>query len=1019
MNGNTFKTRLLASSIVAGVAMGFTGGIAAAQDAEEITTVNTPADEEAVQETVMVTGSRIAQTNLSSPVPVSQFNAEQIDLTGAVNTAEILRTLPAAGVSGLTSTNSNFTVTASGINTVDLRNLGEDRTLVLVNGRRFVAGLPGSQIVDFNQIPTDFIDRIDVITGGASAVYGSDALAGVVNIILKDDYEGFSFAAQTGIADAGDLESYRATMTAGSNFDNGRGNAVASITWSKNNGSFFRNRDGQGNDDISYAAFTGDVNDVLTDVSTLQGGVPFFSSFSERGRFFGQGVGNGTFDETTGTYRAFNTAIDGFDRQQFRALRVPEDRITASTQLNYELAPWANFFTEITYATTDTRAELEPFPLSYEDVYGGAIQCGDLDSDPLTAPTCINGAPILGAFVPEALRNQVRAANPGIADEDLKYAFVRRTTEVNIRSANNTRQTARIVTGFDGQFDNGIGYEASLNWGRTTQNQESTGQVDVRAFAAALDTTTINGQVVCADPAQRSLGCVPINIFGMNSITPDAAAWVRADSKFDAEIEQTVFNAFINGDSSLAGFELPGGPISWVLGYEWRSESSKAIPDALSQSGLNGGNVTPKTIGGFEVDEVFGELRFPILKDVQFAEELTLNLAARHSNYSTVGDTFAWSANAEWQPVNQIRFRGSYSEAVRAPNIGEAFAGLGETFATVADPCNGLTVVGGTPQFSASDTADQARIANVCFQDPLVAARIARDGSFTLTQPELQGTGGFLGGAIAGGFDLKEEEAETFTVGFVFNPDYNKWLDPFAMSVDYFDIEITDAIGTLGRQTSLNRCYGNGDDTITAFDPNSTFCSNVVRFAVGPSIGATDQVNSFTQNLASIKTAGFDVQMSYYWDFADLMGAQGDYGTLGASFNYQYLDEYSSEAFPGDGFGDSVGVQGLSEHEGLLGLVYDRGPLTIAVDTTWIGQTEDDYGFLNEPFVVDDTFFTDIQARYRLLDDQITLVFGVDNVADEFVYTGVGLVGGTGQYTNDAVYDALGRRYYAGFRLDF
>ncbi|WP_084417881.1 TonB-dependent receptor domain-containing protein [Henriciella litoralis] len=1018
MNGKFFKTRLLASSVIAGAAFTFGGtAIAQGQDEPAVALDSSVEDSTARQETVTVTGTRIGQTNLSSPVPVSQFDAQQIELTGAVNTAEILRTLPAAGVSGLTSTNSNFTTTASGINTVDLRNLGEDRTLVLVNGRRFVAGLPGSQIVDFNQIPTDFIERIDVITGGASAVYGSDALAGVVNLILKDDYEGFSFSAQTGMAEAGDLESYRATMTAGANFDEGRGNAVASISWSRNNGSFFRNRTGQGVDDLSFAAYTGDPADVLYNASEYFG-APRFSSFSERGRFFGAGVGNGTFDETTGTYRAFSSGTDGFNRQAFRALFTPTERITASSVINYELAPWANFFTEINYASTDTRAELEPFPLSYEDVYGGAIQCGDLDSNAATAPTCINGAPILGAFVPEALRNQIRAANPGIADEDLKYAFVRRTTEVNIRSANNTRQTARIVAGFDGEFENGLAYETSLNWGRTTQNQESTGQLDVRAFAAALDTTVVNGEVVCADPEQRSLGCVPINIFGKGSITDDAAAWVRADSKFDAEIEQTVFNAFITGDSSLAGFSLPGGPAAFVLGYEWRSESSSEIPDALSQSGLNGGNVTPKTIGSFEVDEIFGELKLPILADAPFAEELTVNLAARASNYSTVGDTFAWSSNIDYQPISSLRFRASYSEAVRAPNIGEAFSGLGETFATVSDPCDGVSIVGGTPARNGVTTGDDGRIASICAADPLVAARIARDGSFDLTLAERQGTGGFVGGAIAGGFDLKEEEAETFTIGFVFNPDFNKWLEPLAISVDYFDIEITDAIGTLGRQTSLNRCYGNGDDTVTTFDPTSTFCSNVVRFPVGPSLGATDQVNSFTQNLASIKTSGIDLQASYTLDIADMFGSQTDYGILGFSANYQYLDEYSSEAFPGDGFSDSVGDQGLSEHEGLFGVVYDYGPVTLALDTTWIGETSDDYGFLSTDFEIGNKFFTDVQARYRVA-DTMTLVFGVDNVTDEFVYTGVGLVGGTGQYTNDAVYDSLGRRYYAGFRLDF
>lgn len=1020
MNEFTLKSRLLASSVFAGAAFGLMGMHAYAQEQEEVETVEAAAEDEARQETVFVTGSRIAQTNLDSPVPVSQFDAAQIDLSGAVNVSEVLRTLPATGVSGLTSTNSNFTVTASGINTVELRNLGEDRTLVLVNGRRFVGGVPGSQIVDFNQIPTEFIERIDVITGGASAVYGSDALAGVVNIILKDDIDGVTITGQGGISEAEDLETYRASITGGGDFANGRGNAAASLTWSRNNGAFFRDREGQGVDDLSYAAFTGNVDDVLTPVSEILGR-PFFSSFSERGRFFAPGVGNQTFDETSNEFREYVAAADGFNRQAFRALSIPNERITASAILDYEISPWANFFTEITYSSTDTQSRLEPFPLGGDDIYGSQPFCVDDDGDG-TDDRCVSGAPITGAFVPDAFRDLIRSANPGIPDEDLVYGFARRTTEVNARGAFNTRQTARIVTGFDGGFDNGINYEVSLNWGRTTQNQESTGGIDVRNFAAALDSVVDpdTGEIICRDETARDQGCVPINIFGQGSISPEAAAYVRADSKFDAEIEQTVVNAFLTGDSTiLAGFELPAGPISWVAGYEWREESSSEIPDALSQSGLNAGNVTPITVGGFDVWEVFGELEIPILVDQPWAEELSLNLAARHSDYSSVGETFAWSANAEYQPISSIRFRSQYAEAVRAPNISEAFDGLGETFATISDPCAGVTRIGGTPAFGPDDDADASRIANVCLQDPLVAARVDRDGAFIPTQPEIQGIGGLVGGAIAGGFDLKEEEATTFTVGVVWNPDYTTWLDPFAISVDYFDIEITDAIGTLGRQTSLNRCYGNGDDNITSYDPDSAFCTNVIRYDVGPFLGAAEFVNSFSQNLSTIETSGIDVQMSYDWDLTNTFRSETDLGFLGASFTYQYLEDYTSTAFPGAEPSESVGAQGLSEHEGLLALVYDRGPLTVSLDTTWIGETEDSYGFLNEPFFVDDVYFTDVQARYRVLDDLVTLVFGVDNIADEFVPTGIGLVGGVGQYTNDAVYDSLGRRYYAGFRLEF
>lgn len=1027
MDDRKLKSKLFMSTFLVGMVSG--AGLlspALAQGSDEVVTVAdaaTETDEVAVQQTVTVTGSRIQQTNLSSAVPVSTFNAAQIELSGAVNVADVLRQLPATGVSGISSGNSNFTTTASGINTLELRNLTEDRTLVLVNGRRFVGGVPGSSIVDFNQIPTEFIDRIDVITGGASAVYGSDALAGVVNVILKKDFEGLTFSSQAGITDADDNETYRANITAGSSFADGKGNAILSLGWSTNNGAFFRDRPGQGNDDIDYTAFTGDVADFGTLVSDLQG-FPFYSSFSERGRFFGPGVGNRTVDESTGgTFRNYAGSLDGFDRQQFRAMTTPTERITAAAVINYEVSPLFNFFSEINYATTDTSSELEPFPLGGDDIYGSQPFCVDANGDAAangspSVARCINGAPITGAYVPEAFRAQLRAANPGLADEDLVYGFARRTTEVNARGAENTRQTARIVAGFDGEFENGVNYEVSLNWGRTTQNQESTGGIDVRNFQQALDSIVVGGEIVCRDEVARSQGCVPINIFGAGSISPEAAAYVRADSKYDAAIEQVVFNAYLSGDTTPIGFELPAGPVSWVAGYEWREESSEELPDALSQSGLNAGNVTPITKGSYDVYEFFGELQVPLLKDVTFAKELTAKLAARQSTYSSVGDTFAWSGNLEWSPVEQIRFRSQYAEAVRAPNISEAFSGLGETFATVSDPCNGLTLVAGTPTFGTTDP-DDLRIASICYADPLIAARVARDGSLTLSQPELQGTGGLVGGALAGGYDLKQEEATTFTIGFVLNPNWNSWLEPFVLSVDYFDIEITDAIGTLGRNTSLNRCYGNGDSSVTTFDPNSAFCSNVIRYSVGPFLGATDQVNSFSQNLASIETTGIDVQASYILSLNDLFQTQTPLGDLALSANYQYLDKYESEAFPGAGTGNSEGSLGLSQNEGLFGAVYTNGGLTVAVDTTWVGANEEDYGFLNAPIEFDDTYFTDVQVRYRMLNDTVTLVGGVDNIADEFVYAGVGLVGATGHYTDPDVYDALGRRFYVGFRLDF
>ncbi|HCR93376.1 MAG: TonB-dependent receptor, partial [Oceanicaulis sp.] len=379
MSYKNLKTWALASSLLAGL-----GAVSAPALAQE-------EGADAQQDIIQVTGTRIQRGNMTEATPVNTFNSEQFELSGAVNTAELLRTLPAVGVSSLTSTNSNFTVASSGVNTIELRNLTEDRTLVLMNGRRFVAGLPGTNNVDFNSIPTELIDRVDVVTGGASAVYGSDALAGVVNVILKDDFEGVVASTQAGISDEGDDETYRASLTMGSMFDQGRGNAVVSTTWSRENGVYARDREGLDRDGLSRAYFDPTVENWQEDV------IPYYSSYSERGRILIPGLSAGgtptnaanlVFDETTGQVRPFTSAnpdgsaLDGFNRQAYRAIAVPTERFTFSSLVNYEVNEKMNFFFEGTYASTETTSSLEPFALASDDVFGdNAAQFVDVDGD--------------------------------------------------------------------------------------------------------------------------------------------------------------------------------------------------------------------------------------------------------------------------------------------------------------------------------------------------------------------------------------------------------------------------------------------------------------------------------------------------------------------------------------------------------------------------------------------------------------------------------------------------------------
>lgn len=989
-------------------------------------------------EEVVVTGSRIQRANLTSTTPINVVTAERIELSGAINTSELLESLPATGVATFSSTTSNFDVQNSGVNVVELRNLGEDRTLVLVNGRRFVGGVPGSQAVDFNSIPTEFIERIDVTTGGASAIYGSDALAGVVNVVLKDSFEGFQITGQAGKTDEGDDETYRLTMTGGFSFDENRGAAMMSVTYDKEGGVFARDRDNLDIDGLNEVLF-GDRNDPQNAFNFDQARIPFFSSFSERGRFVipDRTVDTGSPDlviDDNGSVVPFVSADHGFNRQAFRGLSVPTERLLVSGVLNYSIANGLNWFMETSYSSTETNSSLEPFALASDDIYGdNRADCFDTDGDNIN-DECDFGIPALSPLVPSAILQAAREANPSIADESLVIGFARRATELGQRGADNLRQTFRVVTGFEGDFLDDFTYEFSLNYGRTSQEQKSSGQINVLNARYALDVIAdpVSGEIVCRDNIARLQGCLPFNVFGLGAITAGLTdqentqilRYLQANSSRSATIEQTVASGFIAGPL----FSMPAGDAQFSIGAEYREEFSDSVADGLSQQGLNAGNISPPTIGSYDVTEFFIETTFPLLSNKPYVDSLELDVAARISDYSTVGDTSAYAAALRWSINDDILVRTQYSKAVRAPNVGELFDPLTEDFEGGDDVCEGVTRdASGNPAFLAqrrnvSDPAvalasgidtginsGEQLIANACLQDPTIAARVDEAGGLVLTQSEIQGVGGFDGGAAAGGVELVEETADTITAGVVWNPSFANWAEPLSVTLDYFNIEIDDAIAFLDRQDSLDNCYNSG-----ILDPSNSFCSNIIRFTSGPSIGAVKELNALSQNIAEIKTNGFDMQVTYDFNL-------GRYGSLESALTYTRLLAYEEVPFEGADTIDFTGEVGYAEDKAVLGWTYRYDSLVVGLTTEWIGESQ----LSNQPGTsffgpsISDKFFHDIQIRYRIADG-IELSLGMDNITDEFVRIEQGGPDvPTGWNTRPDVYDSLGARYYAGFKAKF
>ena len=686
---------------------------------------------------VEVTGSRIASPNAESPSPLQVLSAADIAASGVNNLQDLLLQNPTLGTPGYSRTNTAFATAGAGVATVNLRNLGSSRTLVLVNGRRFVAGVPGTSAVDLNSIPTDFIERVELLTGGASAAYGSDAVAGVVNIITKRSFNGLTIDAQGGESSKGDSEKRKLSLTFGTSNDDGF--LMGHIGFTRDGQVFSRDRAATAVDQSSkMTTVSGDPADAFV-INR-----PTYSSYAPQGRFTYKGaLGNGSYTyDANGNPIPFVASVSGFNRSYYRSIAVPVDRYLLAVNGERKLDERNSLFLEGTYASARSGSNIEPFALSSSNIFAnGQVPAG----------TLVNGVVVRNPLVPQYLYDRISDTDgDGIRD----YSFTRRLAEVGSRTNSVNRDTFRIATGVKGDFTawKTWNYETYVAYGQTKEAQESSGQVNVLNFRNALSAVTDStGKVVCSDANARSQGCVPINIFGFNSISKEALAYVNAPGSLSTRTTQKLAGAHI--DSEI--FDLPAGPLGVAAGVEFRKEYSESTPDALTQAGLNAGNAIPATKGEFSVREAFVEARVPLLKDLPLVKELALPLAFRHGDYSSVGSTNSYNAGFEWAVVDDVKFRGTRSLSTRAPNINELYQAPSQTFPTgLTDPCTGVTAT--------SAGIYDAR----CRADVGVAANIAANGKFTTTLADQQGVSGYN----RGNSGLKAEKGRSTTVGMVWTP---------------------------------------------------------------------------------------------------------------------------------------------------------------------------------------------------------------------------------------------------------
>ena len=942
------------------------------------------ADTEEEAKAIVVTGSRIARPEIDAAVPVTVIDSAQILQDAASNVSDIINELPQVGI-GSTRTNTNFLTSGTGIATVNLRALGSSRTLTLVNGRRFISGFAGDSSVDLNNIPVDLIERFEVVTGGSSAVYGSDAVAGVLNFILRDKFDGFQMRAQAGITDEGDNGRYLVSAMAGTTFgSNDRGNIIVNAQYDRDQGLFSRKRA------ISRQ-----------DCANLVCGPASFSSFAPQGQFnlFGNNFtrpnvlpgGRNVFsfnpDNSLAILPRFGTVGFGFNRNSERYIATPVERYLGTVIANYEISDAAEVYFEGTFARVNSNSKLEPFALSIEnDIYG---------------PTPLFGIPITNPFIPTAVAAAIAAAN---SDGDPTNDIVaiggrRRQNEVFDRSNLVKRDTWRAVAGVRGDLTDNVKYDVSYVYGHLNDFNASE-DIDNARYAQALDAIRVGSgnvvgtDIICRDAAARAQGCIPINLFGFNTADPRAATYVQAVVPKSEEItnEQHVVTAVLSSSSLFDPFGAGG--VGAAVGVEYRYESVIDDLDILTNTGGNSGNQIPDLRANQDVKEIFGEVNVPLISGKSFFEYLGVNAAARYSDYSTIGGVFSWNAGAEWEPVSGLRLRGRYAVANRAPNNVELFSAESETFAGVTDPCDGIT----RTSTGEADAACRsiAPIATFFRNNP--------NGTFEYSLADTQGINGFVGGNV----NLEEETSKTITAGFVLTP---RAIPGLALTVDYFDIKIEDAISTIDRSRIVEQCLLTGEDV---------FCENVTRFQ---NTGFLQTVNAQNLNIAGFRSRGIDAQLRY----ARPIGLVND-DSLALNINYTYLIDFETQDDPAAEVIENAGTFGASysTHRASARATYTVDNTGFSWQTTFMsgGPFLRDTFISNNPDVlalndIDDYWLHNLQLTHDV-GKAFTFYFNVDNVFDTKPQYLPGTPYGTptGLETSDN-FDLFGRRFTAGVRFKY
>lgn len=1097
------KTGLLGTSAIRSVvAIGLAGAAFSPALAQDSTTTDDPAalqseaelesgenatagaqGEAAGDQTITVTGSRIRRPNLESTVPITSISGEEFFQQGQTNIGDTLNELPQLR-STFGQQNAGRFLGTTGLNLLDLRGLGSQRTLVLVNGRRHVAAdiLNNAVSPDVNTIPNDLIERVDVVTGGNSAIYGSDAIAGVVNFVLKRDFEGVQLRGHAGLSEAGYGANQFVSALVGKNFGGDRGNITlhgeyahaervygSDIPFLRQNDAFLvvdSDTAGlaNGSDGFPDRAFFRDIRSGSID---YRGIVPFPQGTGGR---CGTGIGatnggpaptgtpyncNFIFDNLgnlvpqtgtrvgTGPIGSFIGGNGSTGRERGGLSVLPyQQRFNVNLLGHYTFSDAAEAFFEAKYVNVKTQGQQSTPAFIQGTSIGDARERPRLDNPFLSAQARgVIASQLVAGGLNSSLsgRTPLSAANlAAVADGSYRFTVLRFLEDLGFRDEASERQTYRLVGGLRGTFNEDWSYEVSANYGRTEEDTTILGNILPQRLALAMDAVRnpANGQIVCRsqiDPtgalyadatagdesalAQDIANCVPYNPFGFTPGQNAAAAqYITQDTTSRAKLEQYVVSGFVSGDSSQV-FELPGGPVRFALGAEYRREKAFYAADPIVEGGRTFYNALPTfSPPAFEVKEAFAELQLPILKDTPFFHELTVSAAGRAADYKgATGTVFAYNGGIDWAPVRDLRLRANYGRSVRAPNYTETAFPLTQGFAPgFADPC----------------------LPNNIANNPNRAGNCRADLGSILDDPGFQAIPGSASPEIQSGSnpDLREETSDSLTVGAVFQPRFAPGL---SITVDYFDIKVKNVITSITAQTIVNSCY----DQATLDNP---FCALFERNrnpAGGPSGEALGELleGSLQQiplNFAALKRRGIDFELAYRRSI-------GDDARFNTRFIYTHQFQNSNFTDPSNpGFENRLlGELGDPQDEFRWDLDLTWRDFTLGYQVQYIGPQvlnlwEDFYEVdaactpagcpPNNADYADirkypEVFYHDIRFEWRVKggDDEdrsndMSFYLGADNIFNRkppFGLTGVGAGSG--------IYNIRGRNFYAGFRARF